>query len=642
MRKFLPCLLAVVLMAGFAVAQTTSIGDIQYYNPADGAIASPLAGQSVTVVGTVYVVAGTYNSGTHYIQDATGGIAFFQNATGLAIGDQVEMTGTVGDYSGEIQLTSVSYTVLSNVGEPPPIPTTPAEVLADYEWVGNFVACTGIVTAKTTSQFTLATGLAEDLIVYIDSDTGIDLGAVDVGDEYLVKSPVVKYNALIELKPRMQSDLIEDPTGDTVPVISNVACDNFVPMADTAIAVSADITDNSAVQSATLYFRDSDGVTPGAWMSVAMSNVGADTYEGTIPAPHAESQIDYYVEATDDGAQTVTLPGDAPTGVYTVAVGLTSIYEMQWVNPDSTNLDTPFMDKVLNIKGVVTAGTGEVGTPSKFIVQEQETGPYGGYAYGAVLVYEGTAAYEYYRGDVVEIGGHGNEYFGLTEMEPYNGDAVNLVAFGGTLPAAERVKTRIIADDNVEDGDPRYGEAYESVWVKTYASLVMGTSTYDEFYISDTGAAADTCEVEPAVELTYVPTVGDVIFAEGYVDYSYGAYQVTPTTDAFLTLTTMTGVDDTPTVEAAGGFKSIYPNPFNPAAKISFVINRDELTQLNIYNIRGEQVRSLVNEQLPMGDYVMTWDGRDNDGQQMASGQYFARLRVGKTVMQVRKLSLVK
>ena len=43
-----------------------------------------------------------------------------------------------------------------------------------------------------------------------------------------------------------------------------------------------------------------------------------------------------------------------------------------------------------------------------------------------------------------------------------------------------------------------------------------------------------------------------------------------------------------------------------------------------------------------MGSYQLTWDGRNTDGQSVASGQYFARLRIGKTVMQVRKLSLVK
>jgi hypothetical protein len=640
MMKLLTCVLAVVMTAGLVSAQT--IDDIQYYNPLTGAPESPFAGQTVTVTGTVYVVAGTYNSGTHYIQGATGGISFFQSATGLVIGDEIEITGTVSTFGGEIQLASPSINLLGNVGEPTPAPMTPAAVMADYENVGNFAAVTGIVDGKTSNQFTMAVDDTTSLIVYIDSDTGIDIGAVDIGDEYLVTSPIVVYNGLIELKPRMQSDLVEDPTGDTVPVIGGISPDNYVPMASTAVTVSATITDNSAVASANLYYRDSDGETPGAWQSVAMSDMGGGMFAGTIPAGHTGSQIDYYVEATDDGAQTVTNPGDAPTGFYSLAVGLTSIYDMQYVHPDSSNQDSPFLNKVLNIKGVVTAQTGEVGAPSKFIIQEQNEGPYDGYAYGAVLVYEGTAMFEYYRGDLVEIGGYGNEYYGLTEMEPHNGMAVNLLAFGSELPAASRVRTRILADDNLTDGDGKFGEAWESVWVKTWAAQVVDTLGYGEYIISDTGARADSVEVDPAVELTYLPTIGDVLLIEGYMDYSFGAFQVTPVADEYVTLTGMVPVEDTPNVQPAGGFTSVYPNPFNPATKIEFVVNRGDLAQLNIYNIRGELVRSLVNEQLPMGTYTLTWDGRDADGQSVASGQYFARLRIGKSVMQVRKLSLVK
>jgi hypothetical protein len=297
---------------------------------------------------------------------------------------------------------------------------------------------------------------------------------------------------------------------------------------------------------------------------------------------------------------------------------------------------------VLNIRGIVTAGTGLVGAPSKFIVQEPEEGPYGGYAFGAVLVYEGTAQGEYFQGDEVEMGGYGNEYFGLTEMEPYNGNAINLIGFGNDLPAPVRASTRVLSDATVNDGNGRFGEAYESVWVKTFAAQVVDTLGFGEYIISDTGARADSLIVDPAVELTYQPTIGDVILVEGYMDFAFGDFRVVPVADQFITVTDWTAVEDLPTIRGAGGFESVYPNPFNPATNLKFVLNRDELTQLNIYNIRGELVTSLVNDRLPMGSYTLPWDGRDATGQTVASGQYFARLRIGAEVTQVRKLSLVK
>ena len=78
-------------------------------------------------------------------------------------------------------------------------------------------------------------------------------------------------------------------------------------------------------------------------------------------------------------------------------------------------------------------------------------------------------------------------------------NAVNLVAFGAELPEPERATTRVLADDSIDDGTPRLGEPYETVWVKSYVSEVLGVDDLtppipDAYYISDTGAWADSLE----------------------------------------------------------------------------------------------------------------------------------------------------
>jgi len=641
-------LAAVLCLTGLAAAQT--IDDIQYYNPVTGAPASPYNGQTVTVSGVVYVKGGTYNSGTHYIQSATGGMQFFKNASGLFVGDEVEVTGAVSAFSGEIQINNPSVTVLGNPGEPTPTSTTPGGILAaaePYEWVGEFVAVTGQITAKTgNSEFRMMNtgGGPDTLICYVDTDTQINLGQMEIGEIYLVKSPVTNYNGLIELKPRQQSDLVENPTGDTFPVVQNVNLDNWVVRANVATTVSALITDNDAVGSATVYYRNSDldGVSPGPWLTAVMSDTGDDVWEGTIPAPHSGAKLDFYVSATDNAAQTTTNPGNAPTAFYATAVGITSIYTMQYVDPDAESQANTRNGKVVNVTGVITAGTSDVGVPSKFVVQEQEPGPYGGYRFGGVLCYEGTALYEYYRGDIVEIAGEGGEFNFLTEILPHNGNAVNLVDYADELPPAERAHTRILADDVLTDGNGRLAEAYETVWVKTYASSVVDTLSFGEYIISDTGAREDSVVVDTYAQLTYEPTIGDLVQIEGFMDYGFGAPRVTPIYDEYITLLGQVPVEDLPTVLPAGGFTSVYPNPFNPRTTIEFVVNREDLAQLNIYNVRGEMVRQILEDRLPMGAYSLTWDGTDGEGRALASGQYFARLRIGKEVYQVRKLSLVK
>lgn len=641
-------ILCLVAFSGIAMADPLPIDDIQFYTPETGAPASPYAGQTVTVAGSVYVVKGTYNGGTHYMQGATGGISFYSSSvTGLDYGTQVEVTGSVSTYGGEIQLASPSIAVTGSGPEPTPQVKTPFEVLYDYELIGNYVSVIGDVATVSSNRFELTAGDSL-LVCYVDSDTGIDLGEVHVGDTYQVFSPTVVYNGLIELKPRKQGDLIENPGGDTMPVIDGINCANWVPMAADPITVTAVITDNSAVASADVFYR----LTPpegqsAPWNFVSMTNTSGDNFSGTIPGGMGETgdTVDFYVTATDDGGQSVSNPGDAPAGYLTVAIGITSIYDMQYAHPDSVSGACAYDDKFLNIRGIVTAGTSHVGAPSKFIIQEADKNPEtNSYGFGAVLVYEGTSSFAYYQGDLVEIGGMGDEYNNLTEMIPHNALAVNLVDFSQELPEASRVATRILADDSLADvdGNGRMGEAWESVWIETFPATVIDTLGYGEYIVSDTGARADSLVVNPLLELTYLPVIGDQLVITSYMDYSYGNYSIVPTSDESIVMFDPSGVNDTPAMQSAGGFRSIAPNPFNPSTTIKFAVNRDNLVQLNVYNIRGEKVRTLVQDNLPMNEYTFVWDGKSDNGQTVSSGHYFARLRIGAEVVQVRKMALIK
>ena len=70
-----------------------------------------------------------------------------------------------------------------------------------------------------------------------------------------------------------------------------------------------------------------------------------------------------------------------------------------------------------------------------------------------------------------------------------------------------------------------------------------------------------------------------------------------------------------------------YPNPFNPRTQIQFVLGTDDLVSLNIYDIQGRIVQSLIdNTFFPAGHYSITWDGHNNVGTQVPSGMYFYKL----------------
>ena len=651
-------MLSMLVISGMASAQFTDIDVIQEYDAA-GAPNSPEVGTVVTVAGNIFCVKGTYNNGSHYIADATGGITFFDAGATLALGDYVEITGTVGAYSGEIQLTGLTYANAEAGAEPAPFVLTVEECLTTYENVGSFVSVIGTIADYSGGSTFSLVGADSTILCYKDSDTGIDLTAMANGDLYQIRGPLVNYNGLIEIKPRNQSDVVENPGGDTVPLIENVDCTSpssdyqpvyhWAPLSGDDITIIADISDDIGVASAMLWYRDSDGETAGSWSSTVMIPGTGTEFSGIIAGPHAQSQVDFYIQATDTGAQTVTLPGNAPTGFLSVAIGITTIYDMQYSHPDSSTTTAAYYGKMLNIEGVITAGPGQVGATSKFLVQEADVNPAtSSYAFGGVLVYEGSSNFldVFYPGDLVRIGGECDEYNSLTEMIPHGFAAVNLVSYPHDLPPHTEVSTRILADDYLSDvdGNGRMAEAWESVMVKTAISAVTDTTAYGEWYISDTYARDDSVMVNPIIALSYEPVIGHYLIVEGFLNYYYGDYEIVPIIDAGITYIGAVAVDDDamPAMLPAGGFTEVYPNPFNPMTKISFKLNRDNLVQLNVYNIRGEKVRTLVSEARPANTYDVIWDGTADDGRNVASGTYFARLRIGSEVMQVQKMQLLK
>ena len=85
-----------------------------------------------------------------------------------------------------------------------------------------------------------------------------------------------------------------------------------------------------------------------------------------------------------------------------------------------------------------------------------------------------------------------------------------------------------------------------------------------------------------------------------------------------------------------------YPNPFNPTTKIVYSIAQPSPVTLKIYNTLGQEVKTLVNNQLqPAGRYEFIWDSTDNSGIQVAAGMYTYKLQAGE-MSQIRKMSFIK
>ena len=86
---------------------------------------------------------------------------------------------------------------------------------------------------------------------------------------------------------------------------------------------------------------------------------------------------------------------------------------------------------------------------------------------------------------------------------------------------------------------------------------------------------------------------------------------------------------------------SVFPNPFNPDTNISFSLDMDGKTCLKVYNLKGQLVRTILNDNLTKGSYTIAWDGKDNSGISISSGVYIFQLTHGK-LSKIGKAILLK
>jgi len=89
------------------------------------------------------------------------------------------------------------------------------------------------------------------------------------------------------------------------------------------------------------------------------------------------------------------------------------------------------------------------------------------------------------------------------------------------------------------------------------------------------------------------------------------------------------------------GFTGIYPNPFNPSTTISFNILEYSSVELEIFNIKGQLIQNLINQEMESGEKSIVWNGIDQSGIECPTGFYLAKLKINEHQF-VQKLMLMK
>nr|HPR18713.1 FlgD immunoglobulin-like domain containing protein [Candidatus Cloacimonadota bacterium] len=85
---------------------------------------------------------------------------------------------------------------------------------------------------------------------------------------------------------------------------------------------------------------------------------------------------------------------------------------------------------------------------------------------------------------------------------------------------------------------------------------------------------------------------------------------------------------------------SCYPNPFNPTTNILFSLPADSAVEMKVFNIKGQLVKTLVDETMAAGEHKVVWEGKNDRGKPAASGIYFIKIHTPQANRFLRTLLL--
>ena len=111
--------------------------------------------------------------------------------------------------------------------------------------------------------------------------------------------------------------------------------------------------------------------------------------------------------------------------------------------------------------------------------------------------------------------------------------------------------------------------------------------------------------------------------------------------NAVVSITSPTSVEDLQTTPTGFLLNQNYPNPFNLETKIPYELAKQTRVSISIFNLLGKKIRALVDEIDGPGSFEVAWNGKNDNGRIVPSGNYFVEMRVGG-VVQMKKVILSK
>ena len=115
-----------------------------------------------------------------------------------------------------------------------------------------------------------------------------------------------------------------------------------------------------------------------------------------------------------------------------------------------------------------------------------------------------------------------------------------------------------------------------------------------------------------------------------------------PSAKGKFIITGVTGIENNgSSIPTAYELMQNYPNPFNPTTTIKFSLPDASFVTLKVFDILGREIKTLISNDMTAGSHIVTWNGDDDSGSKVASGNYIYRISAGK-FSQARKMTLLK
>ena len=312
----------------------------------------------------------------------------------------------------------------------------------------------------------------------------------------------------------LQAPTPGDPNVDNAPPwISTLRYSPIPPNENDDTMISAYVTDDGTIDSVMVYYK----VGTGSWSKVAAS-ASDSLYTAAIPASAVfdGDVVDYFMRAVDDLGATMNYPAGAMSDPYSYRVGITPIYNIQFVEPGGD--ESAYVGLPVNVQGIVTMAT-DIMIDDLFYIHDG-TGEF----HGIACYMPGTPT-PVQEGDLVTFCGRVTEYYGLTEVTRHFTESMVIESSGHANYGYTDVETAAIAPDNLD------AEYYEGQLVRVVdATVTFEPDSYGVWKCRDSSGI--DCLVDDEAYYTYDPDVLDSLAElRGILFYAFSEFKLQPRYD---------------------------------------------------------------------------------------------------------------